>query len=149
MNLKKQFDATLKLFNDKATQTARILDSKLLDKILRGIGEEPAVEDIVPFDSSLLHAEPMDAVDIIKRVTDFISEKAHRDVTSNDVANYLICITQGFITTFAGEPGTGKTSLCNILAKALGLVTDIPQRRFCRYLCRTRVVFPQGLYWIL
>ena len=128
--LKKQFDATLKLFNDKATQTARILDSKLLDKILRGIGEEPAVEDIVPFDSSLLHAEPMDAVDIIKRVTDFISEKAHRDVTSNDVANYLICITQGFITTFAGEPGTGKTSLCNILAKALGLVTDIPQRRF-------------------
>ena len=128
--LKKQFDATLKLFNDKATQTARILDSKLLDKILRGIGEEPAVEDIVPFDSSLLHAEPMDAVDIIKRVTDFISEKAHRDVTSNDVANYLICITQGFITTFAGEPWTGKTSLCNILAKALGLVTDIPQRRF-------------------
>ena len=128
--LKKQFDATLKLFNDKATQTARILDSKLLDKILRGIGEEPAVEDIVPFDSSLLHAEPMDAVDIIKRVTDFISEKAHRDVTANDVANYLICITQGFITTFAGEPGTGKTSLCNILAKALGLVTDIPQRRF-------------------
>ena len=78
----------------------------------------------------MLHAEPMDAVDIIKRVTDFISEKAHRDVTSNDVANYLICITQGFITTFAGEPGTGKTSLCNILAKALGLVTDIPQRRF-------------------
>lgn len=128
--LKKQFDATLKSFNDKATQTARILDSKLLDKILRGIGEEPDVEDIVSFDTSLLHAEPMNAVDIIKRVTDFISEKAHRDVTSNDVANYLICITQGFITTFAGEPGTGKTSLCNILAKALGLVTDIPQRRF-------------------
>lgn len=128
--LKKQFDATLKSFNDRATQTARILDSKLLDKILRGIGEEPVAEDIVPFDISLLHAEPMDAADIIKRVTEFISEKAHRDVNSNDVANYLICITQGFITTFAGEPGTGKTSLCNILAKALGLVTDIPQRRF-------------------
>lgn len=35
--LKKQFDATLKLFNDKATQTARILDSKLLDKILQRV----------------------------------------------------------------------------------------------------------------
>lgn len=128
--LKKQFDATLKSFNDRATQTARILDSKLLDKILRGIGEESSVEDIVPFDTSLLHAEPMDAVDIINRVVEFISEKAHRDVTSNDVANYLICITQGFITTFAGEPGTGKTSLCNILAKALGLMTDGPHKRF-------------------
>lgn len=129
-DLKKQFDSTLQAFNDKATQTARILDSKLLDKILRGIGEETTSEDNIPFDTSLLHTEPMDYVDIIKRVTDFISDKAHRDVTSNDVANYLICITQGFITTFAGEPGTGKTSLCNILAKALGLVTDIPQRRF-------------------
>lgn len=128
--LEEQFRETLDSFNDQAKQTARILDSKLLDKILRGIGEEPAVEDMVPFDTSLLHVEPMDCVDIINRVVAFISDKAHRDVTSNDVANYLICITQGFITTFAGEPGTGKTSLCNILAKALGLVTDIPQRRF-------------------
>lgn len=128
--LKKQFDSTLKSFNDKATQTARILDSKLLDKILRGIGEEPAVEDSVPFDISLLHTKPIDYHDIIERVTDFIREEAHRDVTTNDVANYLICITQGFITTFAGEPGTGKTSLCNILAKALGLMADPPQKRF-------------------
>lgn len=128
--IKKQFDATLKTFNDKATQTARILDSKLLDKILRGIGDETAVEDPVLFDSTLLHTESMDYGDIIGRVTDFVRNRAHRDVSSNDIANYLICITQGFITTFAGEPGTGKTSLCNILAKALGLVANAPQRRF-------------------
>lgn len=128
--LEEEFESTLRAFNDKATQTARILDNKLLEKILRGIGEEPDVKDIVQFSTSLLHAEPMDCVDIINHVKAFISDKAHRDVTSNDVANYLICITQGFITTFAGEPGTGKTSLCNILAKALGLVTDNSQRRF-------------------
>ena len=128
--LQKQFDSTLKAFNDRATQTARILDSKLLDKILRGIGDEPTVEVPVPFDSALLHKESMDYADIIGRVTDFIHNKAHRDVTPNDVANYLICITQGFITTFAGEPGTGKTSLCNILAKALGLAANAPQKRF-------------------
>ena len=128
--LKKQFDSTLQAFNDKATTIARTIDSKLLDKILRGIGDEPTAEDIVPFDISLLHTEPINYHDIIERVTDFIREKAHRDVTFNDVANYLICITQGFITTFAGEPGTGKTSLCNILAKALGLMTDTPHKRF-------------------
>lgn len=128
--LQKQFDSTLRTFNDKATQTARILDSKLLDKILRGIGDEPTVEVPVSFDSTLLNTEPLDCGDIIGRVTDFVRNKAHRDVSSNDIANYLICITQGFITTFAGEPGTGKTSLCNILAKALGLVANAPQRRF-------------------
>lgn len=128
--LERQFNSTLEAFNDKAKQTARILDSKLLNKILRGVGEEPTIEDIVPFDPALLHAGPMNCSDIINRVTAFISGKAHREVTSNDVANYLICIAQGFITTFAGEPGTGKTSLCNILAKALGLVADAPQKRF-------------------
>lgn len=128
--LKKQFDTTLKSFNDQATTIARTIDSKLLDKILRGIGDETVTEDPVKFDTSLLHTEPMGAHDIIKRVADLINDKAHRDVTANDVANYLICITQGFITTFAGEPGTGKTSLCNILAKALGLMADAPQKRF-------------------
>ena len=129
-DLQKQFDSALRTFNDKATQTARILDSKLLDKILRGIGDEPTVEVPASFDRTLLNTEPLDCGDIIGRVTDFVRNKAHRDVSSNDIANYLICITQGFITTFAGEPGTGKTSLCNILAKALGLVANAPQRRF-------------------
>lgn len=128
--LEKQFGSTLEAFNNQAKQTARILDSKLLDKILRGIGEEPVIEDNVTFDTSLLHVEPMEYKEIINRVATFINNKAHRDVTSNDVANYLICITQGFITTFAGEPGTGKTSLCNILAKSLGLVANTPQKRF-------------------
>lgn len=128
--LERQFNATLEAFNDQAKQTARILDSKLLDKILRGIGEETASQEIVPFDTSLLHTQAMDCNEIISRVMEFICDKAHREVTMNDVANYLICITQGFITTFAGEPGTGKTSLCNILAKALGLAADAPQNRF-------------------
>ena len=129
-DLERQINATLEAFNDQAKQTARILDRKLLDKILSGIGEETASQEIVPFDTSLLHNQAMDCSEIISRVKTFICDKAHREVTMNDVANYLICITQGFITTFAGEPGTGKTSLCNILAKALGLAADPPQNRF-------------------
>lgn len=128
--LEEQFNATLEAFNDRAKQTARILDSKLLDKILRGVGEDPTVEKIISFDTKLLHNSPMGYQEIIDRVADYIRNIAHRDVSTNDVANYLICISQGFITTFAGEPGTGKTSLCTILAKALGLVVDNPQKRF-------------------
>ncbi len=70
----------------------------------------------------LAPAESVDSASkIIERVGDYLSEFGNRNIEPNDVTNYLICISQGFITTFAGEPGTGKTSLCNLLARALGL----------------------------
>lgn len=46
---------------------------------------------------------------------------AGRAVTLDDAYNYLISVVQNYITVFAGEPGTGKTSVCKLIAKALGL----------------------------
>ena len=130
-DLKRQFKETLESFNDQAKQTAKILDSKLLDRIIRGLdGDDYEESNIVEFNASLLTSNRMNYDEIINYITTFVTEKAHRDVSTNDIANYLICISQGFITTFAGEPGTGKTSLCNILAKSLGLATDNMQKRF-------------------
>lgn len=40
----------------------------------------------------------------------------------NSILNIMICVSQGFLTVFSGEPGTGKTSICNIIAHALGLI---------------------------
>lgn len=39
----------------------------------------------------------------------------------NTILNIAICTTQGFLTVFSGEPGCGKTSICNIWADVLGL----------------------------
>ncbi len=39
----------------------------------------------------------------------------------NTIVNIAICITQGFLTVFAGEPGSGKTSICNLFGEVLGL----------------------------
>lgn len=47
--------------------------------------------------------------------------KKERNYKRNDVINMMICFSQGFLTVFAGEPGVGKTSICNIMAKILGL----------------------------
>lgn len=129
--LERQLRETLENFSDKAKQTAKILDNKLLERILRSIDGD-AIDDAnsYEFDSSLLYSAPMDYKEIVNRVASFVRDKAHRDSSNNDIANYLICISQGFITTFAGEPGTGKTSLCNILAKSLGLAGDTPNNRF-------------------
>ena len=44
-----------------------------------------------------------------------------RDYEKNDILNMYICLSQNFLTVFSGEPGTGKTSICNILANSLGL----------------------------
>lgn len=44
-----------------------------------------------------------------------------RKYSKNDILNMFICLSQNFLTVFAGEPGTGKTSICNILANSLGL----------------------------
>lgn len=66
---------------------------------------------------------------IIRRVSEFM-RAAGREMDDVDILNYLICFTQGFITTFAGRPGSGKTSLCNLMAKALGLAPDGANSRF-------------------
>lgn len=41
--------------------------------------------------------------------------------SKNTIINIAICITQGFLTVFSGEPGCGKTSICNIFGEVLGL----------------------------
>lgn len=66
---------------------------------------------------------------IVDRVSEYL-QQAGRHVSRDEVINYLTCISQGFITTFAGNPGSGKTSLCNLLARSLGLVSKGPESHF-------------------
>jgi len=53
--------------------------------------------------------------DLIKKI------QTYRNYSRNEILNILICYSQGFLTVFSGEPGTGKTSICSILAHVLGL----------------------------
>lgn len=44
-----------------------------------------------------------------------------RRYDANTVLNLYICWVQNFLTVLSGEPGSGKTSICHILAQTLGL----------------------------
>jgi len=111
------------------------VDKSFLDLVLRTLGDQEWEDrKVPPFNAALLSSEAR-PYRIIDRVLDIV-QRANRTLPGddignrNEIANYLICLTQGFITTFAGDPGTGKTSLCHILAKALGLVREDDDNRF-------------------
>ncbi|WP_428817667.1 hypothetical protein ACQR2L_05015 [Clostridium butyricum] len=48
----------------------------------------------------------------------------YREYEINEVVNIMICISQGFLTVFAGEPGVGKTTTCNYIANTMGLINN-------------------------
>lgn len=116
-------------FNDETKIVVDKLDKAFLNKVLKEIsGEENS--DIQRFDTKLFYEKSLEGEEIIEIVREYLNDKANRNVSYNDVVNYLTCIGQGFITTFAGHPGTGKTSLCSLIAKALGLAREDENRRF-------------------
>ena len=135
-NAKDTIEEQINKFKNSTYQITEFINKELMNKLLRSIGEEPldntAQNLCLPVIQYLKTPETQKKKqdEIITTVQDYL-QKAHREAEWNDVANYLICITQGFITTFAGAPGTGKTSLCTLLAKALGLAeTESSNSRF-------------------
>jgi len=75
-----------------------------------------ARQDKVPNVQEIM--EPSEFIDMVQTT---LNRDCHRMMSRNDVINVMLCLTQGFLTVFAGEPGSGKTSLCNYLSKILGL----------------------------
>ena len=59
-----------------------------------------------------------------KEVIEYLIEAVKRyrpSYSSNDIINIATCLTQSFLTVFSGKPGCGKTSICNIFGRILGL----------------------------
>ncbi|WP_165042890.1 AAA family ATPase [Adlercreutzia sp. ZJ138] len=68
---------------------------------------------------------------IVQNIVSSLDTGACREVASEDVANLMVCIMSGNITVLSGLPGTGKTSLAEAVAGAMGLRQD-GSRRFTR-----------------
>lgn len=123
-----------KILNDlksEASLSGKLIERKLIDRVLKNVSGEDLEEGTLqtPFDKALL-TNAVPGKTIIDYVYNDLQHKANRNVTRNDITNYLLCVTQGFITVFAGVPGTGKTSLCYLLAKSLGLARKGSNNRY-------------------
>ena len=62
-----------------------------------------------------------DAKTFVREVQENLKRIYRRSYDFTDIANFLICIDQNFLTVFSGLPGVGKTSLVTCLAGVLGL----------------------------
>lgn len=60
------------------------------------------------------------ASDYVRQVDEAIRSHG-RETDFNQVANLLITIAQSQFTLFSGQPGTGKTSMAQLIGKAMGL----------------------------
>ncbi|MCB2310433.1 hypothetical protein LGL55_04770 [Clostridium tagluense] len=98
--------------NEMLESAAKWNKKKYVESFENAIASKENVEKVIKVKS-------FEVDNIIEYIYNKIAQ--NRDYSRNDVINIMICLTQGFLTVFAGEPGVGKTSICSIIAKALGL----------------------------
>ncbi len=124
---KDEVEHELKSLVEEYTSESKIIaksaNNRMMKDLLNMLAGKESEDIVYDFDSDLIqHYES--GQEIIDLLIDYLVDKAGRKFTYDEVVNLIVCIANGFITTFAGQPGTGKTSICTLIAKALGLVNS-------------------------
>ena len=94
--------------------------------------------------ASICSSEYSDRSLLVKTLCERVQQ--YRQYSYNDIVNLLICMVQGRLSVFSGAPGTGKTSICLILAHVLGLDT-INKSENCKDLENRSVLIPVERGW--
>ena len=132
--IEKDVEEIISGINDEVTASTKILESEILRKVVAAVSgvdlREVDQEPVTNYTALHTNEDSMKDEEIVEFIYDSINRRTGRQITKNDTINLMICLTQGYITTFAGKPGTGKTSLCNILAGVLGLTNTDAGKRF-------------------
>lgn len=130
--VEEQIDRILANLNNEATTTGKVLENEILRKVVRAVNDLNIEESREPvsapaFIPTRSGEDTMTPSELVDEITSRIVNVGGRSISRNDAVNMVTCLMQGYITTFAGMPGTGKTSMCRILAGALGLTNDDPE----------------------
>lgn len=139
----RELDAKLKEIDDKldsifANSTEKALkfsfDGMLANRMLQQAAKWESEQNAINYCNKITALKEIavlsDTANLIEKlVADIQTYRPNYD--KNAIINILICYTQGFLTVFSGEPGTGKTSICRILSSVLGLT--VPERVIPKY----------------
>lgn len=125
--IEQQIDELLSGLQNEKQLAGKILESSLLKRVVSSVSKQNQNSlnniEVPAVISTCTNEESIAPKELVEEIADRI-EAAGRSLSNNDVVNMLTCLMQGYITTFSGMPGTGKTSMCNILAGALGLTQN-------------------------
>ena len=99
----------------------KIIEDKVLDTLIEEVNKNKQKEEsIEKYSLPIVKSKDREPKDIIESIHSDIVAKG-RNYSKDFITNLMICLTQGYIVTLAGMPGTGKTSLANKLVEVLGL----------------------------
>lgn len=136
VSAKTAFKKVVNDLSDDFTATQKLIESALVREIASSLAPRaeapdapvraegaPAAggEEPVPVPRMARAAGKMAPEKVLDLICGAVNGPGGRELARNEVANLAICLTQGYVTVLAGLPGTGKTSLAEILAGALGL----------------------------
>lgn len=121
--LELRFQQLISQQHEKMVEVA--FDGFMASKILNAAAEwekEQSNNQFLDFISkiSLIPAEDKTPEDLTEYLCRMV-RTCRPNYSKNTILNIAICMTQGFLTVFSGEPGGGKTSICNIMGEVLGL----------------------------
>lgn len=133
--IKEQTDGLLKSFqsatNDTLEKVAQVVLDEPVADIVANLMKKNRSASVSELNKHLLDkakayadiccAECSDSTQLVKTLCERVQQ--YRQYSYNDIVNLLICMMQGRLSVFSGAPGTGKTSICLILAHVLGLDT--------------------------
>lgn len=116
------------IFADKTKKALDFaFDGMSSSRMLKQAAEWENAQQIIDYESKVkaLKELPLSTKENAALIDYLIEQVQHfrPGYDRNSILNIFICYIQGFLTVFSGEPGTGKTSICNILATVLGLNT--------------------------
>ena len=121
--IESRIDSLFANSTEKAMQFA--FDGMLANKMLQQAAEWENLQTVKNYESVVEDVQHMPVSDKNKQeLLDYLVNSIRKyrpSYDKNAIVNLLICISQGFLTVFSGEPGTGKTSICKIISGILGL----------------------------
>lgn len=121
--LEQKFEKLIDSSHEKLADVA--FDGYVTSKMMRTAAQWEAQEDVQQNEEVLGRIRELEVKDknrdeLIEYLCSTV-QLVRPSYSRNTILDIAVCLTQDFLTVFSGEPGCGKTSICNIISEVLGL----------------------------